>query len=161
MGARDGRTQSTRACLFFFPSLQTHPLPSPLWGVLLALNLTLSANHSVSIWGSHIFHIISKNSSNKVTQLYWMIIFIPPIYTQTIVKWVAKEGERTTTQTPTLPFTPNPFPKKPKNLNPNTLFFFFSYTKWVPVTVGHNLPPRGIHTCACSSGVATAKHRQR
>jgi hypothetical protein len=29
--------------------------------------------------------IISKNSSNKVTQLYLVIIFIPPIYTQTIV----------------------------------------------------------------------------
>jgi hypothetical protein len=28
--------------------------------------------------------------------------------------------------TPTLPFTPNPSPKKPKNLKPNTLFFFFS-----------------------------------
>jgi hypothetical protein len=37
-----------------------------------------------------------------------------------------KEGERTTTQTPTLPFTPNPSPKKPKNLKLNTLFFFFS-----------------------------------
>jgi hypothetical protein len=24
MGARDSRTQSARACLFFFPSLQTH-----------------------------------------------------------------------------------------------------------------------------------------
>ncbi len=24
------------------------------------------------------------------TQLYWVIIFIPPIYTQTIVKWVAR-----------------------------------------------------------------------
>ncbi len=110
---------------FFFPSLQTHPLPSPLRGVLLALNLTLSANHSVSVWGSHIFYIISKNSSNKVTQLYWVIIFIPPIHTQTIVKWVAKEGERTTTQTPTLPFTPNPSPRKPKNLNPDTLFFSY------------------------------------
>jgi hypothetical protein len=25
VGARDGRRQSARACLFFFPSLQTHP----------------------------------------------------------------------------------------------------------------------------------------
>ncbi len=25
VGARDGRTQSARACLFSFPSLQTHP----------------------------------------------------------------------------------------------------------------------------------------
>jgi hypothetical protein len=64
--------------------------------------------------------------------LYWVIIFIPPIYTQTIVKWVAKEGERTRTQTPTLPFTPNPSPKKPKNLNPNTLFFFSSYIDTYP-----------------------------
>jgi hypothetical protein len=39
---------------------------------------------------SLIFYVISKNSSNKVTQLYWVIIFIPPIYTQTIVKWVAR-----------------------------------------------------------------------
>jgi hypothetical protein len=40
--------------------------------------------------------------------------------------WDTKEGERTTTQTPTLPFTPNPSFKKPKNLKPNILFFFFS-----------------------------------
>jgi hypothetical protein len=25
VGTRDGRTQSAHACLFFFPSLQTHP----------------------------------------------------------------------------------------------------------------------------------------
>jgi hypothetical protein len=40
--------------------------------------------------------------------------------------WNTKEREKITTQTPTLPFTPNPSPKKPKNLKPNTLFFFFS-----------------------------------
>jgi hypothetical protein len=39
--------------------------------------------------------------------------------------WDTKEGERTTTQTPTLPFTPNPSPKKP-----NTLLFFFSTNSW-------------------------------
>jgi hypothetical protein len=44
--------------------------------------------------------------------------------------WDTKEGERTTTQTPTLPFTPNPSPKKPKNLKPNTLFFYFSTNSW-------------------------------
>jgi hypothetical protein len=64
--------------------------------------------------------------------LYWVIIFIPPIYTQTIVKWVAKEGEKTTTQTPTLPFTPNPSPKKPKNLNLIPSFSFFSYIDTYP-----------------------------
>jgi hypothetical protein len=88
------------------------------------------------------FYIISKNSSNKVTQLYWVIIFIPPIYTQTIVKnwwWDTKESERTTTQTPTLPFTPNPSPKKPKNLKPNTLFLFFSTNSWYIDTYPKNL----------------------
>ncbi len=39
--------------------------------------------------------------------------------------WDTKEGERTTTPTPTLPFTPNPSPKKP-----NTLFFFFWTNSW-------------------------------
>ncbi len=53
--------------------------------------------------------------------------------------WDTKEGERTTTQTPTLPFTPNPSPKKPKNLKPNTLFFFFSTNSWYIDTYPENL----------------------
>jgi hypothetical protein len=44
-----------------------------------------------------------------------------------------------TTQTPTLPFTPNPSPKKPKNLKPNTLFFFFSTNSWYIDTYPKNL----------------------
>jgi hypothetical protein len=77
----------------------------------------------------------------------WLFFFLhldglkTPIYTQTIVKWNwwwdTKEGERTTTQTPTLPFTPNPSPKKPKK--PNTLFFFFSTNPWYIDTYPKNL----------------------
>jgi hypothetical protein len=91
-----------------------------------------TGRHGRIVSDRHRHSLISKNSNNKVTQLYWVIIFIPPIYTQTIVRWVAKEGEKTTTQTPTLPFTPNPSLKKPKKLNPNTLFFFFSYIDTYP-----------------------------
>jgi hypothetical protein len=79
----------------------------------------------------------------------WLFFFLhldgfsTPIYTQTIVKWNwwwdTKEGERITTQTPTLPFTPNPSPKKPKNLKPNTLFFFFSTNSWYIDTYLKNL----------------------
>jgi hypothetical protein len=112
VGARDDRTQSAPACLFFSFTPNPSP-PVPSRGVSLALNLTLSANHNVSIWGSHIFYIISKNSSNKVTQLYWVIIFIPPIYTQTIVKWVAKEGEE---PEPKPQLYPSPQTHPPKNL---------------------------------------------
>ncbi len=35
MGARDSRTQSARACLFFFPSLQTHPQKNlKIWSLI-------------------------------------------------------------------------------------------------------------------------------
>jgi hypothetical protein len=67
-----------------------------------------------------IFYIISKNSSNKVTQLYWVIIFIPPIYTQTIVKWVARiDGgiqKKVKEPQPKPPLYPSPQTHPPKNL---------------------------------------------
>jgi hypothetical protein len=54
--------------------------------------------------------------------LYWVIIFIPPIYTQTIVKWVARiDGG--IPKPPLYPSPPNPSLKKPMKLN--TFFFFF------------------------------------
>ncbi len=69
---------------------------------------------------SHIFYIISKNSSNKVTQLYWVTIFIPPIYTQTIVKWVARiDGgiqKKVKEPQPKPPLYPSPQTHPPKNL---------------------------------------------
>jgi hypothetical protein len=74
----------------------------------------------VSVWGSHIFYIISKNSSNKVTQLYWVIIFIPSIYTQTIVKWVARiDGgiqKKVKEPQPKPPLYPSPQTHPSKNL---------------------------------------------
>jgi hypothetical protein len=45
VGARDGRTQSARACLFFFPSPQTHP-PKNL--KFLSLISPVSLNQLVS-----------------------------------------------------------------------------------------------------------------
>jgi hypothetical protein len=75
-------------------------------------------------WGwskdSHIFYIISKSSSNKVTQLYCVIIFIPPIYTQTIVKWVARiDGgiqKKVKEPQPKPSLYPSPQTHPPKNL---------------------------------------------
>jgi hypothetical protein len=99
-----------------------------------------------------------KTPSNKVIQLYWVIIFIPPIYTQTIVKWVARiDGERITTQTPTLPFTRNPFPKKPKNLKPNTLFFFFSKNSGI----NHGQPAREKKNPGINPGQPAGKGRKK
>jgi hypothetical protein len=97
-----------------------------------------SVSLAVYIWAMPYvgFHIVGTRDGRTQSARAWLFFsFIhldglkTLIYTQTIVKWNwwwdTKEGERTTTQTPTLPFTPNPSPKKSKNLKPNTLFFFF------------------------------------
>jgi hypothetical protein len=65
------------------------------------------------------FILFTRIQANKVTQLYWVIIFIPPIYSsQTIVKWVAriaggiqKKVKESQPKPPLYAFTSNPSPK--------------------------------------------------